>query len=386
MTPKARFVGAAWLASVVRQYGVGVARFRWVGAFLLEDDAGVTVVVFALMIVAILGLTSLVTDVGVAYMDRQMLQNAVDSAALAGAAYLPDNPTQALVEARAYANANGVTDAMLNAVTDPNSQMQVTSIYNPNDALVVSAVYTDTTGLRYLVGAGDLPISATATALVTAVTPSDLWPWAMTAGTPCSSGCTLKFGAQGSTDGNFGIVQYPGSNNYQTEIESGWNGVIPPYQTTDASGNPVWNWGILSETGNMPEPTESGIQQFIQWDGSKLCDNGTVSCAGLYTTVSDPSDYAPATSDGTVCITDLRCPRVGLIPTIEQSWSQLNGTSTVTVVGFQCIYLVGVQTSGGLGSLTVTARSLPSCDAAGGSPMYGVGFGGSGLVGETLWK
>lgn len=55
-------------------------------------EGGQIVVIFALSLVALLGIAALVFDVGQNLLDRRTEQNAADAAALAAARYLPDNP------------------------------------------------------------------------------------------------------------------------------------------------------------------------------------------------------------------------------------------------------------------------------------------------------
>lgn len=350
-----------------------------------RDESGSILITFTVMFVVLLGFAALVTDAGTAYWNRRMLQNAMDSAALAGASALP-NATSAVATAVAVANENGATDAEISAV--PNNP-QVTSIFGPNDSIVVSAKRLDNTGLRYVSGGGDLTLGAGATAILAPVAPRDVWPLAAQAGVDCSGGCTIKFGAQGSYVGNFGYVSFSGgsgSGDVAPLIQNGWDGTVPP-PSSITSDNITWNWAINSLPGNKVSGTSSW-ETLMSWDSEKHCDGGVVSCRSLYTSPPDGS-YYPATPDGSVCYTDVRCPRVGIIPVISQSWSTITGNQSITVIGFECFYLQAyVQNGQGQGQDTVQAKSLGKCYNGGGTvtAYYGAPLNSTGTYAVLLWR
>lgn len=355
----------------------------WVRRFQ-RDENGSVLITFTVMFVVLLGFAALTTDAGTAYWNRRMLQNAMDSAALAGASALP-NPTAAVATAIAVAKENGATGVELGAV--PNNP-RVTSIFGPNDSIVVSAQRLDNTGLRYVSGGGDLTLGAGATAILAPVAPSDVWPVAVQSGVDCSEGCTIKYGAGGGYNGNYGFVDFDitGSGNVGTYITSGYTGVIPTPASYNGS-TPVWNWTIASEPGNKVSQTRA-FQTLLNWDNGKYCDGGSVSCAGLYVPSPDNSFY-PDTPDGTVCYTDVRCPRVGIMPVIAESWSSINGKKSITVIGFQCFYLqVYAQNGQGQGQDTVQAKSLGQCYQGGGAvtAYYGAPINSTGSYAVMLWR
>ena len=75
---------------------------------LAAHGRGQTVVLFTLGIVALLGAVALGVDVTVMYSNWAAMQKAVDSAALAGANFLPYSPATAQSTAVQYATLNGV--------------------------------------------------------------------------------------------------------------------------------------------------------------------------------------------------------------------------------------------------------------------------------------
>jgi len=66
-----------------------------------DDERGAVMVIFALLLVVMLGMAALVVDVGYATQKKRQLQNAVDAAALAGAQDLP-NLTAAIATVKSY--------------------------------------------------------------------------------------------------------------------------------------------------------------------------------------------------------------------------------------------------------------------------------------------
>ncbi len=84
--------------------------WRWLHRALRrtgDEERGVALVLVAASIVTLFGMAALTLDVGILLQERRSLQNAADSAALAGARHLPGDPTQAVVEAERFLLANG---------------------------------------------------------------------------------------------------------------------------------------------------------------------------------------------------------------------------------------------------------------------------------------
>src|SRR5712691_7348816 len=75
-----------------------------------REQSGQTLVIVALMIVALLGFTGLVTDIAWYEVNLMRVQRAADAAALAGVVYLPGNVIGAQTAAQQEASKNGFTD------------------------------------------------------------------------------------------------------------------------------------------------------------------------------------------------------------------------------------------------------------------------------------
>ncbi len=75
---------------------------------LLKNEDGQVVVLFALLLVVLLGFAALAIDVGMVALTKSRMQNAADAAALAGAQKLHISSSEAINTAIAYAGKNGM--------------------------------------------------------------------------------------------------------------------------------------------------------------------------------------------------------------------------------------------------------------------------------------
>jgi hypothetical protein len=375
------------------------------------------------MFVVLVGFVAAVTDVGIAFWNRRLLQDAVDSAALAGATRLMppwSSSTDAINTATAYSNLNGVTNQELSNVTEANFKLQVTSIAvddNPDHnrpGVIVSARRHDYFGLRYLIGAGNAEIVATAIAIVVPAIPGpgDLLPWALASdpNDPCyaslpsippDSPPTNPVICQVHTDphdpqspGNFGSVGYPddpnnGAQAYENDIEYGYGGTVPGPVTTDPA---TWSWPISTQTGATTGKTRAAIDQIMAWDNAGYCQGGATSCKALYISSPgsslNPDPYQPQPHDvqgapppGTVCVTSTACPRVGIVPILANSTFPNGSSEPVIVKEFQCFYIQSVDSTGKI----VTGFFLGTCTPA--QPQQSCyNCGDTGLEQVVLWR
>ncbi len=96
-------------------------------------DRGVAAIWLVLMLSLIMGFAAMSVDLGQWYLTRTKVQNASDAAALAGAALLPDDPAEAIAEAKRVAGQHGYNAATVTATLVGESQLQVkiqTSVEN----------------------------------------------------------------------------------------------------------------------------------------------------------------------------------------------------------------------------------------------------------------
>ncbi len=92
---------------------------------LVDNERGSAIVLFALALTALCGMAGLVVDVGYLYVQHARLQNGVDAACLAGAAFLPDTTT-ASTTASSYASLNGLNVSALASNFPSNNKIRVT--------------------------------------------------------------------------------------------------------------------------------------------------------------------------------------------------------------------------------------------------------------------
>jgi hypothetical protein len=98
-----------------------------------RNERGQAVVLTVMFMTVLMGMAALVLDVGHWYHSKRDLQAIADSAALAGAQALPDNPAQAAALAAQYAAANG----------GPAPQVTFSTTYLADDTIHVSVARSE---------------------------------------------------------------------------------------------------------------------------------------------------------------------------------------------------------------------------------------------------
>jgi len=99
-------------------------------------ERGQALVMFVLMSLVMIGAVAIVTDISWVWYGQQRMQRAADAAALAGAVYLPGDPTTAYATARAEATKNGFTNGSggvtVTPIKDPlNNRRIIVNITGP---------------------------------------------------------------------------------------------------------------------------------------------------------------------------------------------------------------------------------------------------------------
>jgi Flp pilus assembly protein TadG len=90
------------------------------GRRLISSEDGGVLVFTALVLLVLLAMAALAVDLGHMYLERQRLQNAADSSALAGAQELPGSASQAIYKAQECAGANHASISDFQATTPYN--------------------------------------------------------------------------------------------------------------------------------------------------------------------------------------------------------------------------------------------------------------------------
>lgn len=291
---------------------------------IVKSEKGSVVVLVALGMVVLLGLTALVIDGGGLYLERARLQKAMDSAVLAGAQELPQRPDLAKLAADKAAELNNVNPADLSITF--------------NDSNTV--IRADTTRKKQLtfahaLGFSDSEVEAAAGVQLQPLTSATgIIPLGVDASRQLHYGDPAILKAGDGTNGNFGALQLsgPGANNYRDDLMNGYDKSV--------SVGDLLN----TEKGNVVGPTIQGLQP-------RFADCPYHGSAAYY-------DYPK------------NCPLVVLIP-VYQPVSR----DQVQVVGFASFFIesVGSSSDGAevTGRFIRRAFSGPSSGAGGDFGTYG---------------
>lgn len=237
-------------------------------ARLIRAQSGSVAVITAMSMVALLGFSALVLDLGASYHEASGLQNALDSAALAALRELPaDNLSSAdwaaaKIEAMHLAAANNIAltsddiepvyenDLATNHIIGIKVQTSVEVDYNFAKVLGIDAGTVTRTAAAGLtpVGAvtGAIPLSITASSLDTAIASGTV------------TGLTIKCSSNADdigidctgVNGWFGPLRFAGSGAcvYSDLIAHGYSGMLQVGQVLNI------------ESGNMSGPTLDGFR------------------------------------------------------------------------------------------------------------------------------
>lgn len=277
---------------------------------LLSAEQGAALVLVALGLVVFLGCVSLVTDIGLLYSCKTHLVNTADAAALAGAQELPGDPDCAVVVAKEYALANGVSAG--NLEVEVGSDLRSITVRPQQQVQFLFA---------QVLGFTTQEVSAAATAFagplsgVIGVVPFSIEEQELQYGREYvlkeGAGGAAEAGVDGRMHGWFGALDTDntpggGANEYREQVKLG-------YQEILRVGNQ-----IPTETGNMSGPTVDGVQFRIS-----QCKDGCT-----------PEN----------CKRD--CPRLLIIPVIRVvDWYEIT-PKQVEIRGFAAFFVDGVEGQG----------------------------------------
>lgn len=275
--------------------------------FFREQEGSIAVVV-AVAMAALLGFSALVMDLGTAYNEAAKLQNAMDSAALAGARELPaanlssSEWAAAKNVALSYAAENQfdlTSDDLTPVYKDDNPDKQIIGIQATRSAVVdyqfikVLGIQSGTltrsaTAAMQPAGAvtGAVPLSITDTALAQAIND----------GKTDSMLIKISSSSYNEEDGWFGALLFPGTNpaDYTDLLAYGYDGEIYEGQILDMN------------LGNMSGPTLIGFTTRYN-----SCTDGCTA-----------TNYEP------------NCPRLVIIPVVT-----IGEKKTVEVQSFAAFFL-----------------------------------------------
>ena len=268
------------------------------------------VVILALPV--IVGVLTIVMDVGNLYYNQVSMQVAVDSGVLSGALYLPSYPAQAVSVAEDYAERNGIKAAEIVSCTvsaDNKTVLMTTNRYLP---CFFCAVLGE--GTAHAAADSGTPsgtgVGVSASALIVPIKAAvGVVPIGLDYRTNLNFGNTvqLKQGQVGA--GNWAPLALggTGASNYSTNIQTGYPGRVGVGDSLD------------TEPGNVVGPTNQGFQYRISMGRNQF-------------------------STGTFQNHDLNDPRVMLIPLVD--FSNINGRSQVPMMGFAMMWIVSIDGQG----------------------------------------
>ena len=311
-------------------------------------EEGQTLVLFALGLIAFMGLVGLSIDVGRLVYMRTDLQKTADAAAFAGSQELPSSST-AIAIANDYVTQNNGS---------ASANVTVFTTHGTNDSITVVASRDVGFSFMRALGFTSHEVSARATVRVgTYKGGAGLLPFGLVANdgsdpddesnsTLLHNGCfshmdgdmpvfdqnttcTLKYGAGTNTGGDFGALGLDGTGAdiYRDTIV---NGTTSTFRKGDQ---------VIPETGNMNGPTHQGIDDRLASARPAKCQGDT---EGEILSVND---------DDTVTILP-GCeshPRIAIIPVVDQ----IDNPEPTTILGFAYVFITELSGGGGHSQLKV---------------------------------
>ena len=273
-----------------------------------SDQRGAAFILVAAGMAVLLGFAALVTDIGMLVLHKQRLSNAVDAAALAGAAELPANPFLARDIAENYALLNGCT-------SDPPQISAHKSC--PDAKITVTATKQVEFTFARALGINTGTVSAQASAAVAAISsfqgaaPLSIPNQDFTFNTRY----ILKQGSNSPDPsplgpGTYGALSLGGSgaSKYESNLKYGYDGKLTVGDEID------------TETGNMSNPTKRAIDWRIsQCEHSPACS---------------PACYEPG------------CPKILIIPVYEPVNIEDGQVKRIKIAGFAAFLVERVTGQG----------------------------------------
>jgi hypothetical protein len=279
-----------------------------------KASKGQALFIVILALPVIVGVLTLVMDVGNLYYNQTSMQVAVDSGVLSGALYLPSYPSQAVSVAEDYAERNGIKASEIISCTVSADNKTVLMTTGRNLPCFFCAVLGEGTAHADAVpstetssGAG-LQVGASAL-IVPIKAATGVVPIGLDYRTNLNFGnvVQLKQGQVGA--GNWAPLALggTGASNYSTNVQNGYPGKVSVGDSLD------------TQPGNVVGPTNQAFQYRLSMGQNQF-------------------------STGTFQNHDLNDPRVMLIPIVD--FSNINGRSQVPMKGFAMMWIVSLDGQG----------------------------------------
>jgi hypothetical protein len=307
----------------------------------LRSEDGASAVLLAILIAVLIGFTALVVDVGGLFVERNILQNSSDAGALAGVQELPGNTGGAVDVAGHYVDLNtdkaserniwvsstfAANDTINVDLGDPDAPLYFARIWG-NESQAVHAQASAVIESPAVLGSGVMPFG------IMSESTSTTQPFGYTFGETV----TLKQPSNPTTEtaGNFQFVSL-------TDPPLGHDGANDIYGALRTGGTD--NAVYIGATYN----SKTGI------NGRQVTNSLSTLIAGDTHTLEQVCSVPD--ENGVVKITQ-ECPRIIICPIIinpaapegsseRYSWSDLNGSKPVQVVGFSYFFIEAMGTTG----------------------------------------
>ncbi|WP_318506912.1 pilus assembly protein TadG-related protein [Bacillus sp. T3] len=263
----------------------------------INNQNGAVAVIIALLMSVFLGISALVIDGGMLYMEKQKLRNVADAAALAGAQELPTTPDRAVSKAIEAINLNE---------EDPN-EFTITFSKN-NHRITVRAEKSVDLVFAKVLGFAEAKVDAVSHSEIGTLTSGrGAVPVGVEYTSPLIFGEIKRLKVEDATVGNFGAlaIQGPGANIYEEDFKMGYDQELRINQI------------VNTQTGNLAGPTVRAV-------------NYRISACPTSTYLDFPED----------------CPRVVLVPVFQSVVTEQNQVKAVKIVGFAEFFIENVTSSG----------------------------------------
>lgn len=360
-------------------------------------EKGQTLILVAVVFVALLGMGAMAVDVGQVLWSRGAEQNIADAAALAGVHDLPLYPDKAVTLATQYAQSNYPSTEPITVTAVVSSEKVGSSGPFANNAITVEVHRTVQPGLRAAVGGGPIDVPAVAQARVMGVdSVCGAWPWGIDAatyktlfnpisGVDATGQVTTMNVVPGNkySPGNFGglALLAKGGSEYYSAITNKACVDNPSSVPTEpgAMANTVNVVNDLIDTVNPGSPIPWSTSCATPFTTDRSCTfvdgygkKGAWVPDNVYYTGTNATNppYGIGCPSGNTCgesgpptalaprpFPSAACGRVGMIPVID-SWP--GGRDYVAISGWVGFYLIGSNPDGkgGKGHLSLTGVFL----------------------------
>ena len=217
------------------------------------DNKGNVAIILCLVFTVLLGFTAYVVDIGLIYIEKTKLSNAIDSALLAASLELPTSSTKAKTVAIEYLQKNDTDPSKVSIVIGAdNKSIQMSGVKNVNHFFAP------------IIGIDSSDVTTSAKVIIAPVKSArgGIRPFAVEKfNFSYGDAVTLKEGAGDGYHGNYGAVALggTGANVFKSNSLYGYSGIITVGDRID------------TETGNMAGASNE-IKNYIESEYSNFSD------------------------------------------------------------------------------------------------------------------